>query len=98
MQWIICEPSTAPLECQAQHAGGRSPGRHAPGPLSDSPPYPCGHNGGTGLVGLSCKGLGSVDRNNKTTLPLTPPPRSIKSYAKDLSPRMVKLQDVSSPS
>jgi len=49
MQWIICEPSTAPLECQAQHAGGRSPGRHAPGPLSDSPPYPCGHNGGTGL-------------------------------------------------
>jgi len=36
-----------------------------------------------------------VDRNNKATLPLTPPDDTIKSYAKDLTPRMVKLQDVS---
>ncbi len=41
-------------------------------------------------------GLGSADRNNKTTLPLTPPVRTTKSYAKDLSPRVVKLQSVSS--
>ena len=40
-------------------------------------------------------GLGSVDRNNKTTLLLTPPIYTTKSYAKDLSPRIVKLQDVS---
>ena len=40
-------------------------------------------------------GLASVDRNNKTTLPLTAPYRMTKSYAKVLSPRMVKLQDVS---
>lgn len=37
-------------------------------------------------------GLRSVDRNNKATLPLTRPGQTIKSYAKDLSPRMVKLQ------
>ena len=37
-------------------------------------------------------GLPSVDRNNKATLPLTGPGQSIQSYAKDLSPRMVKLQ------
>jgi hypothetical protein len=43
----------------------------------------------------SNSGLGSVDRNNKATLLLTPPFRTIKSYAKDLSPRIVKLQDVS---
>ena len=40
-------------------------------------------------------GLASADRNNKTTLPLTAPYRMTKSYAKVLSPRMVKLQDVS---
>ena len=40
-------------------------------------------------------GLPSADRNNKATLLLTGPYRTIKSYAKDLSPRMVKLQDVS---
>ena len=37
-------------------------------------------------------GLGSADRNNKATLPLTPPVRTTKSSAKDLSPRAVKLQ------
>jgi hypothetical protein len=39
--------------------------------------------------------LRSVDRNNKTTLLLTRRCGTNKSYAKDLSPRMVKLQDVS---
>ena len=38
------------------------------------------------------KGLRSADRNSKTTLPLTRPWRTIKSYAKDSTPRMVKLQ------
>jgi hypothetical protein len=42
-------------------------------------------------------GLPSADRNNKATLLLTGPYRTIKSYAKDLSPRMVKLQDASWP-
>ena len=37
-------------------------------------------------------GLRSVDRNNKATLPRTRPCDAIKSYAKDLPPRMVKLQ------
>ena len=41
------------------------------------------------------RGLASVDRNNKTTLLLTAPYSMTKSYAKGLSPRMVKLQDVS---
>jgi hypothetical protein len=41
------------------------------------------------------RGLASADRNNKTTLPLTAPYSMTKSYAKGLSPRMVKLQDVS---
>lgn len=42
-------------------------------------------------------GLPSADRNNKATLLLTGPYRTIKSYAKDLSPRMVKLQCASWP-
>ena len=37
-------------------------------------------------------GLRSVDRNNKATRLLTRPDATTKSYAKDLSPRMVKLQ------
>ena len=41
------------------------------------------------------RGLASADRNNKTTLPLTAPYSMTKSYAKGLSPRMEKLQDVS---
>jgi hypothetical protein len=40
-------------------------------------------------------GLRSVDRNNKATLLLTRPYRATKSYAKVLSLRMAKLQDVS---
>jgi hypothetical protein len=36
-------------------------------------------------------GLASVDRNNKATLPRTAPSRAIKSSAKDLSLRIVKL-------
>ncbi|KAH8144470.1 uncharacterized protein LAJ45_11535 [Morchella importuna] len=35
--------------------------------------------------------LASVDRNNKATLPRTAPSRAIKSSAKDLSLRIVKL-------
>jgi|SRR5258705_1205847 hypothetical protein len=37
-------------------------------------------------------GLVSADRNNKATLPLTTPRCTIKSSAKDLSLRIVKLQ------
>jgi hypothetical protein len=44
---------------------------------------------------LPAAGLRSVDRNNKATLPLTRPGRTNKSYAKDLSPRIVKLPFVS---
>ena len=40
------------------------------------------------------RGLASADRNNKATLLLTAPYSMTKSYAKGLSPRMVKLQDV----
>ena len=40
-------------------------------------------------------GLASIDRNNKATLLFTAPRVMSKSYAKDLSQRMVKLQDVS---
>lgn len=43
---------------------------------------------GTNLDGV---GLASADRNNKATLPLTAPSRAIKSSAKDLSLRIVKL-------
>jgi hypothetical protein len=44
---------------------------------------------------LDSDGLGSIDRNNKATLLFTPPCCTTKSYAKELFPRMVKLQDVS---
>ena len=40
-------------------------------------------------------GLRSADRNNKATLLLTRPYRTIQSSAKVLSLHMVKLQDVS---
>ena len=40
-------------------------------------------------------GLASTDRNNKTTLLFTAPGATTKSYAKVLTPRIVKLQDVS---
>ena len=51
---------------------------------------PCGAHcsSGTNLDGV---GLASVDRNNRATLPLTAPSRAIKSSAKDLSQRIVKL-------
>ena len=39
--------------------------------------------------------LASIDRNNKATLLFTAPYYTIKSYAKVLFLRMVKLQDVS---
>jgi hypothetical protein len=50
-----------------------------------------------GVLGTKLKGVGlaSTDRNNKTTLLFTAPCPMSKSYAKVLSPRMVKLQDVS---
>ena len=48
-----------------------------------------------GVSKLVDGGLPSADRNNKATLQLTGPYRTIKSYAKVLSPRMVTLQDVS---
>lgn len=52
----------------------------------------------TGLTGplqweIEAKnGLPSADRNNKATLPLTGPFRTAKSYAKDLTPLVFKLQ------
>ena len=41
---------------------------------------------------LGINGLASADRSNKATLPLTTPRCTIKSSAKDLSLRIVKLQ------
>ena len=45
-----------------------------------------------GGTNLGINGLVSADRNNKATLPLTTPRCTIKSSAKDLSLRTVKLQ------
>lgn len=45
--------------------------------------------------GVGNGGLASIDRNNKATLLFTAPYYTIKSYAKVLFLRMVKLQDVS---
>lgn len=50
------------------------------------------HLGCTRNKSSSQGGLRSVDRNNKTTLPRTRPRETFKSYARDPSPRMVKLQ------
>lgn len=47
------------------------------------------------LSKIRCHGLASIDRNNKTTLLFTAPGIMSKSYAKFLTPRIVKLQDVS---
>src|SRR3954468_12398575 len=41
---------------------------------------------------LGSEGLASADRNNKATLLLTAPCPTVKSSARDLFPRMVKLQ------
>ena len=41
---------------------------------------------------LGSEGLASADRNNKATLLLTAPCPTVKSSAKDLSPRKVKLR------
>ncbi|KAF1108830.1 hypothetical protein B8V09_00430 [Streptococcus agalactiae] len=41
---------------------------------------------------LGSEGLASADRNNKATLLLTAPCLTLKSSARDLFPRMVKLQ------
>jgi hypothetical protein len=46
-------------------------------------------------INLDERRLASADRNNKATLLLTALPRTIKSSAKDLSQRKVKLQYVS---
>jgi hypothetical protein len=43
------------------------------------------------------KGLPSADRNNKATLPRTGPFRTAKSSAKDLIPRVSKLQYANHP-
>ena len=51
-------------------------------------------NGGVSGTDVKKRGLASADRNNKATLLLTAPYSMTKSYAKGLSPRMVKLQDV----
>ena len=45
-----------------------------------------------GGTNLGINGLVSADRNNKATLPLTTPRYTIKSSAKDLSLRIVKLK------
>ena len=50
---------------------------------------------GSSREGCGGHGLASIDRNNKATLLFTAPYRTIKSYAKVLFLRMVKLQDVS---
>ena len=70
-----------------------------PGTQTTNPPQHPGQArrlmGDVKSTGLGRDRLRSVDRNNKTTLLLTRRCGTIKSYAKDLSPRMVKLQDVS---
>jgi hypothetical protein len=58
-------------------------------------PYKIGKLMGSCKTNRGHGGLASIDRNNKTTLLFTAPYDTIKSYAKDSSPRMVKLQDVS---
>ena len=52
-------------------------------------------NGELFLTGLVETSLPSADPHNKACLQLTGLDRTYKSYAKDLSPPMVKLQDVS---
>lgn len=54
--------------------------------------------GSIGGTNLGINGLVSADRNNKATLPLTTPRCTIKSSAKDLSLRTVKLQYTSETS
>ena len=69
------------------------------GPPSPSraPLYPLQQRNRWGCIStkLNQRGLASIDRNNKTTLLFTAPSDITKSYAKVLSPRMVKLRDVS---
>jgi hypothetical protein len=63
-----------------------TPGEHAQRPAQQvEGVVPYGTN-------LGINGLASADRNNKATLPLTAPRCAIKSSAKDLSLRTVKLQ------
>ena len=59
------------------------------------PGLACKLMGDVKSTGLGRDRLRSVDRNNKATLLLTRRCRTTKSSAKDLSPRMVKLQSVS---
>lgn len=81
----------------------RRGGRQAPPPTESGqvrrPPSPSRPPlvAGTGwgrvyLTNRAGQGLRSADRNNKATLPRTRPSRAVQSYAKDSSPRMVKLQ------
>lgn len=52
---------------------------------------------GEGLEIKAKEGLPSADRNDKATLLLTGPFRSAKSSARDLTPRVLKLQFANYP-
>jgi hypothetical protein len=88
---------------QINAASVRGNGHHRiPTPKPNLPPSSTSQHGESTDGGernsqqiLPATGLRSVDRNNKATLPLTRPGRTNKSYAKDLSPRIVKLPYVS---
>jgi hypothetical protein len=65
-------------------------------PFSSTPAHALRPAAGLGRfrigTNLGINGLVSADRSNKATLPLTTPRCTIKSSAKDLSLRIVKLQ------
>lgn len=83
---------------QVQNITTQLPGKSSARRNQPPPQHPgqaCKLMGDVKSTGLGRDRLRSVDRNNKTTLLLTRRCGTNKSYAKDLSPRMVKLQDVS---
>jgi hypothetical protein len=100
----LLEPqgSLQSLEARQAHKSATShpsyPANPPEGEINPPPQHPgqaCKLMGDVKSTGLGRDRLRSVDRNNKTTLLLTRRCGTNKSYAKDLSPRMVKLQDVS---
>jgi hypothetical protein len=92
------EAKASELNTQVHHVTTQLPGKTAQRRNRRPPQHPglaCKLMGDVKSTGLGRDRLRSVDRNNKTTLLLTRRCGTNKSYAKDLSPRMVKLQDVS---
>jgi hypothetical protein len=91
-------PPTQKLPGCEHMSSNRAPRTERASPATTSPSKPWARQSRRWRVSKTNRvdgGLPSADRNNKATLLLTGPYRTIKSYAKDLSPRMVKLQDAS---